>query len=220
MSDTKRRRDPEKTRQKIDEAALELFAEQGFAGTATSEIARRAGVAEGTIFRHYPNKKAVLIGVMAPVIQRVMAPLATRKIKRILGEQHADVEALLGELLRERIDFMQHAPRFLRVVMQEASLHPDVRDLVADVFLAQVRPVFGEQLDDLKARGLVDASLNNDSVMRMIISVVAGYVLLAHMLYTDHSFDDAQEIDQMVRVLARGLAPAARNDPPRKEEPR
>lgn len=42
---------------KILEAAIEIFAEKGYASTSTSEIAKRAGVAEGTIFRHYKTKK-------------------------------------------------------------------------------------------------------------------------------------------------------------------
>lgn len=207
MATSKKRRDPEGTRKKIDDAALGLFAEQGFAGTATSEIAKRAGIAEGTIFRHYPTKKAVLLGVMGPVIQRVMAPLATRKIKLILNAEHTSVEALLRELLRERTEFIRSAPRVLRVVMQEASLHPEVRDLVAQVFLTQIRPAFHGQIDGLKERGLVDTSLDDDAVMRMIISVAAGYLVLAHVIYPEHGFDDDRETEQMVRVLARGLAP-------------
>lgn len=42
---------------KILEAAVEMFAEKGYAATSTSEIAKKAGVAEGTIFRHYKTKK-------------------------------------------------------------------------------------------------------------------------------------------------------------------
>lgn len=42
---------------KILQAAVEIFAEKGYAATSTSEIAKRAGVAEGTIFRHYKTKK-------------------------------------------------------------------------------------------------------------------------------------------------------------------
>lgn len=43
---------------KIVQAAVEIFSEKGFAGSSTSEIAQKAGVAEGTIFRHYKTKKS------------------------------------------------------------------------------------------------------------------------------------------------------------------
>lgn len=42
---------------KIILAAIQAFAEKGYASTSTSEIAKNAGVAEGTIFRHYKTKK-------------------------------------------------------------------------------------------------------------------------------------------------------------------
>jgi AcrR family transcriptional regulator len=41
-------------------AALELFAEKGFHGTAVPEIAERAGVAAGTIYRYFTNKEAIV----------------------------------------------------------------------------------------------------------------------------------------------------------------
>ncbi len=49
------------TRTRILQAAQKLFARKGFDGTTTKDLARKAGVAEGTIFRHFPNKKAILI---------------------------------------------------------------------------------------------------------------------------------------------------------------
>ncbi len=42
---------------RILEAAVDMFGEKGYASTSTSEIAKRAGVAEGTIFRYYKTKK-------------------------------------------------------------------------------------------------------------------------------------------------------------------
>ncbi|MDP4107839.1 MAG: helix-turn-helix domain-containing protein, partial [Bacillota bacterium] len=39
--------------QKIVETAIQMFADKGYASTSTAEIAKAAGVAEGTIFRHF-----------------------------------------------------------------------------------------------------------------------------------------------------------------------
>jgi AcrR family transcriptional regulator len=54
------RRDAEGTRQKLLRAALELFTGEGFLSSTTPEIAKRAGVAEGTIYRHFPSKEHLL----------------------------------------------------------------------------------------------------------------------------------------------------------------
>lgn len=55
------RRDREATRQRLLRAALELFTTRGFWATTTPEIAARAGVAEGTIYRHFSSKEDLLV---------------------------------------------------------------------------------------------------------------------------------------------------------------
>src|SRR5471032_2510433 len=47
------------TRDKIVRASLELFVRQGIAATTTRDIARAAGIAEGTIYRHFVSKEAM-----------------------------------------------------------------------------------------------------------------------------------------------------------------
>ncbi|RJF88984.1 TetR/AcrR family transcriptional regulator [Oleomonas cavernae] len=47
------------TRQRIVAASLKLFAQKGIAATTTRDIATEAGIAEGTIYRHFPSKEAM-----------------------------------------------------------------------------------------------------------------------------------------------------------------
>ena len=51
----------DRTRAALLGAALELFARQGYEATTTAAIARRAGVSEMTLFRHFPTKDALLV---------------------------------------------------------------------------------------------------------------------------------------------------------------
>ena len=52
-----RKRDPKRTRDRLVRAALELFTTQGYHGSTTPQIAKRAGIAEGTIYRHFASKE-------------------------------------------------------------------------------------------------------------------------------------------------------------------
>ncbi|MFL5402674.1 MAG: TetR/AcrR family transcriptional regulator [Gemmatimonadales bacterium] len=60
-SPTPSRRDGAATRQRLLRAGLELFTTIGFRATTTPEIAARASVAEGTIYRHFSGKEDLLI---------------------------------------------------------------------------------------------------------------------------------------------------------------
>ncbi len=51
-------------KENILKAALELFAQEGFKSTSTSKVARRAGVSEGLIFRHFENKEGLLEAII------------------------------------------------------------------------------------------------------------------------------------------------------------
>jgi AcrR family transcriptional regulator len=59
-------------------AALELFANEGYAATPTSKIAKEAGVSEGLIFRHFGSKQGLLDALMKEVearLAKVFAPV-------------------------------------------------------------------------------------------------------------------------------------------------
>ncbi len=57
-------------------AALELFAEQGYAATSTSKVAKAAKVSEGLIFRHFKNKEGLLAAIFEMVAEKTKAVLA------------------------------------------------------------------------------------------------------------------------------------------------
>ncbi len=68
-------------RQRILNAAVSVFAEKGFFNAKVSEIARRSGVANGTIYLYFANKDDILIS------------LFEQEMKRIIGRMKAEIEA-------------------------------------------------------------------------------------------------------------------------------
>ncbi len=57
------------TKEKIDMAALQLFAERGFKGTTMKDIAKVVGVTEGAIYRHYSSKEEIVENLIDRVIR-------------------------------------------------------------------------------------------------------------------------------------------------------
>ena len=57
--------------ERILEAALELFAKEGYRSTSTNKIAAQAGVSEGLIFRHYTNKEGLLDAIVKQGEERI-----------------------------------------------------------------------------------------------------------------------------------------------------
>jgi AcrR family transcriptional regulator len=61
------------TRRRILEAAQRLFARDGFAGAATRDLAREAGIAAGTLFNYFPTKEAVAVTLAAEALTEARA---------------------------------------------------------------------------------------------------------------------------------------------------
>lgn len=106
------------TRARIARAALEAFAFAGIEGATTREIARRAGLSEGALYRHFPSKEAIAESLFAGAQERLARALReTRATGVALDEQAAAIVAAVcrtAEADWTLFSFhLQSAPHFL-----------------------------------------------------------------------------------------------------------
>ena len=66
----KRKRDPKGTRDRLVRSALDLFTTIGYHESTTPQIAARAGVAEGTIYRHFKSKEKLLNSIHQAAVRK------------------------------------------------------------------------------------------------------------------------------------------------------
>jgi TetR/AcrR family transcriptional regulator, repressor of fatR-cypB operon len=159
------RRDGEATRQRLLRAALDLYTSIGFRATTTPAIAARAGVAEGTIYRHFSGKEHLLNEVYReaqrwgttlvtqgePGEESLQAQERLQRVGRRLLEGAARDPARLRMLLRTRDDqhldesSIEAAREFRRLVQQivakgktDGPVRSGPADLWAEIWLALV----------------------------------------------------------------------------------
>jgi AcrR family transcriptional regulator len=86
------------TRQRILEAAQELFARQGFEATTTRDIAAAAGIAVGTLFNYFPTKEAIVECLVSEAHAKVAEKFAVSESPTLEEELFAHVAAVLRTL--------------------------------------------------------------------------------------------------------------------------
>ena len=104
--------------QAIIKAAVELFSEKGYAATSTREIAKRAGVAEGTIFKQYPTKKDLMLWIIERIISTALFPLISSGLSELLEKSYTTREEFLAAFLQNRIGLMQEAVPLFKIIFQ------------------------------------------------------------------------------------------------------
>jgi len=192
--------------ERILQAAVEMFAEKGYDATATSEIAVRAGVAEGTIFRHFKSKKELLHAIMVPMLTKLIAPVSIDQFVQVLEVRYDSYELFLRAILLNRLAFVKSHLPVLRILLQEIPFQKELREQ----FLAQVQD---KVLDKLFAaivyyqeKGEI-RPLPPQTVFRLTVSVFLGYVLSRFILLPDSEWQEEQEIEHSISFIMLGLTP-------------
>ncbi|MBI4503741.1 MAG: TetR/AcrR family transcriptional regulator [Gemmatimonadetes bacterium] len=104
-----RRRDGSATRERLMRGALELFTTLGYHGSTTPQLAQRAGIAEGTIYRHFPGKQQLLNEVY-----RVAVTTFTRLLRET--PRTPDCQERLDLIARSWRDLAVREPAVVRLV--------------------------------------------------------------------------------------------------------
>jgi AcrR family transcriptional regulator len=188
---------------RILRSAVEVFAEKGYSGTATSEIAQRAGVAEGTIFRHYRTKKDLLYSIVAPFVARLIEPFVLRDLAPIIDHPPATFEAFIRGLLDNRIAFAEKNIKLIKILLQEVPFHPELREQFLSKVADRVLQKFVHAADHYREQGQI-VEQPSLTTIRMIGTTLLGYLLVRFML-APKEWDDAQEREATIQFILHGV---------------
>jgi len=157
------------TKQRILDAAQRLFASRGYNGTTTRDLAAKAGVAEGTLFRHFENKKAILVDVATQGWVELLTDLLTELSE--MGSYKA-----VAQVMRRRMMRMHENADMMRVCFMEAQFHPDLRDRIQSEVIVKMSDVAEAFFETAMERGIYRRT-NPKVVARVFLGMfaVAGF---------------------------------------------
>lgn len=188
-------------RERILEAALRVFAERGFYNAKVSEVARAAGVADGTIYLYFKNKDDLLIQ---------------------LFEDRMDflIQRLSEELERNGGTVVDRIRRLILLHLQIASIAPDLAEFITVELRQSSRfvkeydnPKFSAYLHvlrDLVIEGQKEGSIRADLDPRLIVRTMFGaldeMLLTATLLSRTREVDYDAMADAVSNMLLGGIA--------------
>lgn len=194
-------------RQRILQAAVKVFARRGYFGARVSEIARKADVADGTIYLYFRNKEDILVSVF----------------DEVMGEHLADA--------RGRLAALPTAPeRLLMIAQQHLALFAGNRDL-AVVFQVELRQStqFMERftaswlqdyfslLGEVIAQGQREGSFRSDLPLKLVTKAFFGFLdeMVTSWIIGRKDYDLMRLAGPVVDLFLRGAAEPGRAAPTR-----
>lgn len=193
---------------RILEAAVNVFSEKGFSAATTSEIAKQAGVAEGTIFRYFKTKKDILRNILIHAMNAFSRRIVIDNVEKMfLNSGDKDIRAVFKEFLYDRLKLVDSIFPMVRVILTEAMYHEDVREAIYNNIIVKAVEIFTVFQKRMSENGMLRDDIEPGDIIRSIMGNLA--ILVAQRKLFGNVFgeqDMDKEVDKVVDVVLHGIA--------------
>jgi AcrR family transcriptional regulator len=195
-SDRRSRRSAE-LRERVFRAALELFAEKGFAETTVEDITTAADVGKGTFFNYFPSKDHILLAFGEMQLARLRSAV----------EEARRTSLPLSQFMRSLTTLMTKEParnpEIIRALLLAFLSNEEVRSAMMDL-QTRVLALHCEMVELGQERGEIRSDLKPIDVAQVFRQTIFG-TLLIWSLYADESLQS--RLDSAFEIVWSGLAP-------------
>ncbi len=171
-----RLRDPERTRERLLQAAFQEVHRSGFQSASIDTILAATNVTKGALYHHFDSKETLGYAVIEEIIAKLVRD---RWLRPMLGDGQA-IDILIGVVRRIPVspeDIRVGCP-LLNLSQEMSPLDEQFRKRLQTIFLAWQEGV-AALLRKGQAHGTVRRDLNPDEAASFLVAMVEGYVSLA-----------------------------------------
>ncbi len=190
------------TRQRLTQAALDLFLSQGVSQTTTRQIADQAGVNEATLFRNFGNKYGLLLAMLQE------SPMVLSTPPQLEPDQPA---AALKRYAEVCLQALEQFPSFVRSVIGEADHYSEAQLQILRARLMDLRQDMAEHLEHLLGDS---ARLPTDDAAGCLGALLVGYVVIE----ATSGYSIWSERDDFLSVLTAAFVDKSEAETPATEQ--
>jgi AcrR family transcriptional regulator len=188
------------TRDRLLQAAIQVFSTQGYVGATTREIARVADVSEVTLFRHFQSKEQLLSAVAKHI-----TTLRTEIIidpNNIAYNLHCDI-LHYAEIYD---NMLEEYEALFRMFIGEAQRHPnEAIDVLQQSFLP-LREKLISYLQSCLNRGQLRINLNIPVAVDQFTGMLLSGMIRRHVSLMKREYDHKKYIEECVDLFVRGIS--------------
>jgi AcrR family transcriptional regulator len=192
-----------KTRNRILQAAMKLFAEKGFRGTTTKEIAERAGVNEALIFRYFSTKRDLYGAIIERKIEEepgfVEFPLEA--LKRTKNDWQ-----IIKSIAIKLFDCVEKDPTFIRLLHFSALEGHDLSDMFFESYVQHQRMLLSDYIEERISEGAFK-NVNPFLAARALIGMFINYIIVQELFGEKKrkKFKKEDVIQTFVEIFLEGI---------------
>lgn len=162
------------TRQRLIQAALELFTAHGVTDTTTKQIAELADVNEVTLFRHFGNKHGLLLAAIEEAA--IFTELGQTLVQQ--AEQAAGMDQALKDYATACLEALERVPEMVRSVVGEAGQYPAENRKAIGRGFTQANRYVAQYFDQMIQRRQMQPNLPAETLASLLNGMLLGYAVI------------------------------------------
>ena len=161
-------------RKQILDAATQVFADKGFHRATIKDIARVAGIADGTMYTYFASKTEVLLGILHRLNE------STEREQQLTPESEQDLRSFFTAYLRQRMALLWPNAEVFQAVLPEMLVNEELRELYYQQVLVPTFAVAEHAFQARSAKGQVlsiDVALTARAIAGMLLGLLTLQLL-------------------------------------------
>lgn len=185
---------------RILDAAIKVFAEQGFHQSTVSQIAKEAGVADGTIYLYFKNKDDILVQFYEFKTKQVFA-----RFREAVDQADTATEKLRN-LIRVHLEEFQKNHNMAIVYQVETRQ----QRRLAEKPIKEMSKLYRDIIAELVELGQEEGTMRRNLYLGMVKRLINGAVdeVINAWIHTGRNYDLVSMADPLVELFIRGIGTA------------
>lgn len=208
----------EERKAQILTAASKVFAEKGFERATIADIARQAGLAEGSIYNYFKNKGELLASVPRQIVRPPMDKVKAHMSDLAIG-QGENPEQVLAMIPRTMLATVRQNIHIFRVILSTLpAMKPAAREKYAEEVVSYATSFLENYLRDLIDKGVLRDDVNPAIATRAFIGMFFPFILIQELFEFRSAghFQDDEIVKETVEIFLHGAM--AKNSSPGKKK--
>jgi len=181
----------------ILEAAIKVFARQGFHQSTVAQIAKEAGVADGTIYLYFENKDDILVQFFDYKTKQVFDSFRTE-----VARADSSLEKL-QYLIRRHLEEFQQNPEM--AVVYHVETHQNSR--LAEPQIREMSQMYRDLISEIVEQGQQEGTIRKDLYVGLVKRFIIGAVdeVINTWLHSNGEYDLVSMADPLVELFIKGI---------------
>lgn len=189
----------------ILKAGEEVFADFGYEGSTTSQLAQKAGVTERTLFKYFPTKFDLYKRILAGLLYGTILPEHMSDLKKRIQSMESNFKTWYISTLTARYKAVEKEPNKIKLLLGAILFSQEFSEIFGKLWKSNLYEPSVEAIRFFQKTGELREDIHSEQIVRASFSLGASFLITKTILAPKYPIDPTEEILALFEIFYGGI---------------